>query len=146
MRASLPTATGAPSHCFEDHTSELRLRVGAPSVPELFAEAGRALALLACGEAPLPGPEGEAEPVSLRSRDRGALLVDWLNELIFRAESEGKVFSEFRFDRLTDRELEASIRGAPAPGARTLVKAATLHDVEVTETTHGVSASVVLDV
>lgn len=134
------------SHAFEDHTGELRLRIDAPTIPELFAEAGRALALLACGTGPLPEPEGKAQQVSVRSHDRAALLVDWMNELIFHSEAEGKVFSDFRFTRLTDRDLDAWIRGARAVEARTLVKAATLHNLTVTESTHGASATVVLDV
>jgi SHS2 domain-containing protein len=138
--------TPAASHTFEDHTSELRLRVEAPTLVELFAEAGRALALLEHGNGPLPEPEGEAQPVSIRSRDRAALLVDWLNELIFRTEVEGKIFTDFRFERLTDRDLEAWIRGARAAPARTLVKAATLHNLTVMESSHGAFATVVLDV
>lgn len=141
-----PRPLSAASHALEEHTGELRLRIDAPAFAELFAEAGRALARIACGDRPPPSPEGEAQPVSLRSRDRAALLVDWLNDLIFRTEVEGRVFSEFRFTRLTDRDLDAWIRGARAPEARTLVKAATLHDLEITETSHGVSATVVLDV
>ncbi len=140
----MPTSTA--SHTFEEHTGELRLRIDAPTLAELFAEAGRALAGIACGGRPPPAPEGEAQSVSLRSHDRAALLVDWLNELIFHTEAEGKVFSEFRFPRLTDRDLDAQIRGAPAREIRTLVKAATLHDLVLTETPHGASATVVLDV
>lgn len=136
----------AASHAFEEHTGELRLRVDAPTLAELFAEAGRALALLACGDRPLPPPEGEAEEVRLRSHDKAALFVDWLNELIFHTEAHDKVFSEFRFARLTDRDLDARIRGARVPEMRPLVKAATLHDLELTETPHGASATVVLDV
>lgn len=141
---SVPPATA--SHVFEEHTGELRLRIDAATLAELFAEAGRALALLACGDQPLPPPEGEAERVSLSSHDRAALLVDWLNELVFRAEAEDKVFSEFRFARLADRDLDARIRGAHVPEMRTLVKAATLHDLELTEDPDGASATVVLDV
>ena len=134
------------SHCFEEHPGELRLRIDAPTLAELFAEAGRALAQLACGERPPPPPQGEARPVHVRSHDRAALLVDWLNELIFHTETEDQVFSEFRFERLTDRDLDARIRGARAPEMRSLVKAATLHDLKLTETPHGPSATVVLDV
>ncbi len=141
-----PCPISAASHAFEEHTGELRLHIDAPSLAELFAEAGRALALLACSDRPPPAPEGEPQPVSLRSHDRAALLVDWLNELIFRTELEEKVFSEFSFARLTDRDLDARIRGARAAEMRPLVKAATLHDLQVTETPHGAFATVVLDV
>jgi SHS2 domain-containing protein len=138
--------TPATSHAFERHAGELRLRVSAPTLAELFAEAGRALAVLACGGRAPPSPEGAAEAVSLRSHDRAALLVDWLNELIYYAEATGKVWSEFRFTRLTDRDLDASIRGARASKMRPAVNAATPRDLNVTETPHGASATVVFDV
>jgi SHS2 domain-containing protein len=115
-------------------------------VGEVFVEAGCALAVLACGDRPLPAPDRGAARVSLQARDREALLVDWLNELVFRSETEQLVFVDLRLSRLTDRELEAEIRGAAAPDARALVKAATLHDVHVVEGSDGASASVILDV
>jgi len=138
--------TPLASHAFDEHAGGLRLRVSAPTLAELFAEAGRALAMLACGGRPPPSPEGEARPVSLRSHDRAALLVDWLNELIYYTEAKGKVWSEFRFTRLTDRDLDASIRGARAPEMRPPVNAATPRDLKVTETPQGASATVVFDV
>jgi SHS2 domain-containing protein len=136
----------AASHAFEEHPGELRLHLHAPTLPELFAEAGRALAVLACGDQPPPRPEGEAQPMCLRSHDQAALLVDWMNELIAHARSEEKVFSEFSFARLTDRDLDARIRGAPAPGAQSPVQAATLRDLKLVETGDGACATVVLDV
>ncbi|HVK65583.1 MAG TPA: archease [Polyangium sp.] len=136
-----------PRHTFEDHTAELRLGLFAPTLPELFAEAGRALAELAVGEgAPLPEASGEHVPVSLHSVDREALLVDWLNELVFRTEVDARVYVDFHFDELTADHLVARVRGAVVPDLRPLVKAATLHDVHITEDSHGYSVHVVLDV
>jgi len=139
-----------PRHSFEDHTAEVRLAVSAPTLPELFAEAGRALAELALGDAPLPAPEDQPEDVSLSSVDLDALIVDWLNELVFRSEVSRRVYVEFCFDELDATgpggKIRGKIRGAHVPEARPLVKAATLHDVHVTEGPDGYSARVVLDI
>jgi len=135
-----------PRHSFEDHTAEVRLVLFAPTLPELFAEAGRALAELAVGEAPLPEPSGEPVSISLTSVDREALLVDWLNELVFRTEIDAKVYVDFHFDELGADHLVVQIRGAEVPALRPLVKAATLHDVHITEDPHGYSVRVVLDI
>ncbi|UQA57697.1 archease [Polyangium aurulentum] len=139
--------TTGPSHTFEEHTGELRLRLDAPTVEGLFVEAARALAELAVGtDERLPEPEGEPEPVRLESVDREALLVDWLNELIFRTEIDGKAYVDCRLARIDESTLEATIRGASHPALRPLVKAATLHGVHITEKPHGYSVTVILDI
>jgi SHS2 domain-containing protein len=131
---------------FEEHIGELRLRLSAASRAELFVEAGRALAELFCGSDRLPQAAGERVPVELESSDQAGLLVDWMNELIFQSETKQTVFVEFDLRELGERDLRASIRGANVSELRTLVKAATLHDLRVSEQEHGVSATVVLDV
>ena len=134
------------THTFEEHVGELGLRLDARTRADLFAEAGRALAELFVGEMALPSPAEDAETVELRAADPGALLVDWMNELLFRSETQRKVFVEFFFDRLFDTELRASIRGVEVDELRTLVKAATLHDLELRKQSDGISAALVLDV
>jgi SHS2 domain-containing protein len=136
-----------PSHTFEEHTGELRLRLDSPTIEGLFTEAARALAELAVGgDLALPEAEGEPEPVRLESVDREALLVDWLNELVFRTEIDRKAYVDCRLARIDDQSLEATIRGASHPDLRPLVKAATLHGVQITENPHGYSVTVILDI
>jgi SHS2 domain-containing protein len=135
-----PTAT----HSFDEPSDELRLRVEAPSLEELYVEAGRALSELML---PLAShPVGDRERVTVEAIDRDALLVDWINELIFRTETEHRVFVEFQFERLTDRFLSAWVRGVELAETRTPIKAATLHDLHITEHDHGFSVTVTLDV
>jgi SHS2 domain-containing protein len=74
------------------------------------------------------------------------LLVEWLNELIFRAETERQVFTDFRIERVSDQELSASIRGPEVELNQTPVKAATMHGVAILEESGGLRATVVLDV
>jgi SHS2 domain-containing protein len=134
------------THEFIEHTGEVQLRIRAANGSELFAEAGRALALLlARGQS--PGAVGAGwRRVELAAPDRGALLVDWLNELIYLAESERVVPTGFEVARLTETGLEARFRVAPVEESPTLVKAATLHGVRVEAVKGGIEADVILDV
>lgn len=127
------------------HTAEVRLRVRAPDFPALAAEAGRALAALELGGEPPPAM-GEAREIALHAADQGALLVDWLNELIYLAEAERWVATEFL--PLPGRVLELRIRarGVSVDIAPSRVKAATHHGLEVRTTPGGVEAEVVFDV
>ncbi|HZY05620.1 MAG TPA: archease [Anaeromyxobacteraceae bacterium] len=132
------------SHALEEHTGELKLRIEAPSLPDLFAEAGKALA-----EA-MGAPEGEGVPVEKRieveASDRDALLVDWLNELVFLAEAEKMIFREFRVELPSEGRLLALARGARVERLRNPVKAATYHALAITARPQGFVATVVLDV
>jgi SHS2 domain-containing protein len=140
-----PAALRPSSHEFVEHTGEVHLRVRAATLPELFAESGRALAgLLRRGAS--ADPPGPWDLIELTAPDRCALLVDWLNELIFRAEVRLAVPTEFEVSGATETTLTARIRAVPVPEPPSLVKAATLHRVRVEEADGGVEADVVLDV
>jgi SHS2 domain-containing protein len=133
------------SHVFEEHTGEARLRLRAASLPALFEEAARALAELMCVD---PGePSGEALRVQARASDRAALLAAWIDELVFLSETHKRVWTEARIERLTDTEIDATVRGVEPQALRTQVKAATLHDLRIVSTSSGeVEATMVLDV
>jgi SHS2 domain-containing protein len=131
-------------HWFGEHVGEIRVDAEAPTLRELFEEAGRALAEL-LAERVEGGSAGEKERVDLEERDRSALLVGWLNELIFRSEMTKLVYDDLRVE-IEGARLAAAIRGHRPTRARTAVKAATMHDVRIDESPDGFSASVVLDV
>ena len=127
-----------------DHGSEVRLRIRAPSLAELLAEAGRALA-----QVQLPGV-GEAAPVwreiEVSASDRAALLAEWLNELIFLTEAEAWLPIQFEVTRTTDTSVRARVSGIWLDRAPGLVKAATLHGLRVDEISGGLEGEVILDV
>ena len=88
--------------------------------------------------------------VSVTSTDRDALVVDWLNELLYRFEAEG--FLPRTFDVSVDEpgtSLVARCFGEPVDPerhrVRTAVKAATYHGLEVS---HGAEwrIQVILDI
>ncbi|MBI5547567.1 MAG: archease [Deltaproteobacteria bacterium] len=133
-------------HQFEEHVSEVKMRLFAPSLRELFAEGAIALAEVVAESAPA-GAEA-VEPVAVRARDIEALLVEWLNELVYRTEQSGRVYTTVQIDRLCETRLEATIGGALAGALKTPVKAATFHELQVVpvDGEEGWMASVVLDV
>jgi SHS2 domain-containing protein len=133
------------SHRFEEHVGEARLRLHATSLPALLEEAARALAELMCCD--LDGALGPPLRVEVRAPDREALLVAWIDELLFLSEKHKRVWTEPHVERATDTEIRALVRGAEPPALRTQVKAATLHDLRVVDGDAGeLDATLVLDV
>src|SRR5690606_6053724 len=106
----------------EEHTGEARLGVEAPTLAALFEQAARGLAdLMGAGGAQL---EGGTERIELEAPDRDALLVQFLNELIFFAETRQCVYPDVKVEHVDSKHLVAVARGKVPPELRTLVKAA----------------------
>ena len=127
------------SYRWVDHTAELELHVKATSAEGVLQDAMRALAELLDGASGSP----VTKRVSLEAPDRGALLVRWLEELVFLAETEGFVPEEV--DITLGVVMDATVRGRIGK-PRPLVKAVTYHGLEFEPVGDGWHAKVVLDV
>lgn len=132
-------------HRWVDHTSEVQLQMGAESLAGLAAEAGQALGLLLLRGAPAE-PAGPPRTLEVASADREALIVDWLNEILFLAEVDLWVPVEFEIEEASPAHLKAAARGVPVESPPSNVKAATFHGLRVVETEEGLEAEVIFDV
>lgn len=118
-----------------DHTADLGLRISAANLDDLFRTAAEGLFDVITADRSTIQPR-EAEPVELRADSTEALLVDWLNELIFRVEVRHRLYGRFDVKVADDgRSLSGSIAGEPIdPDRHALdheVKAATHHELSV---------------
>ncbi len=91
-------------------------------------------------------PADHEEKVTVAAPDREALLVEWLNELVYRAEVSRVLPREFKIERLSERDLDAVVRGIRLERLRNPVKAATFHALSIAESPEGFRATIVLDV
>ncbi len=142
-------AAGSTSHELVEEAFELGLRVRAPSFGELVAEAGRAISKLTlAGEGGGAGGDatGEWRRFEIHAADRAAVLVNWLNEIIYHAEADHWVPTEFSVESASDSSLEISARGVTVEEAPTLLKAATFHGLEIKETGGTLLVEIMLDV
>jgi SHS2 domain-containing protein len=134
-------------HELIEHTADVGLRVWAPTVCGLFAEAAVAL-IDVMGSS--HGPPRSREDVRLEAPDREALFVDWLSEVLFLFDARGFVTqgAEVRIDE--DRwGLAATLDGTDVETFRQhgpAVKAVTYHGLEIREKDAGYEARVYLDV
>jgi SHS2 domain-containing protein len=134
-----------PRHRFVEHTGELELRVDAPDLASLFEEAARALADVMAEDAGGP-PTAAPERITLAATDREELLLDWLNELVYRADVGKRVYADVRVERVEGGRLEAVVKGREPAAPRTAVKAATWHRLRIADVPGGLEATFVLDV
>lgn len=125
------------------HTADLALHVWGKDLVELFANAARGI-FAAMTETPTT--DGVERRVELDAVDAEALLVDWLNELIYLHETEGETYTDFVMEHVSPTHLLATIHGGPTSEKTLVVKAATYHNLNITETPEGVEATVVFDI
>lgn len=125
-----------------DHTAELELRIAAETPADVFRDALVAFAELVEDEE--AGDPAEHE-LSLVASDRASLLVRWLEELVYLADTEHFVPEAVAELDVGGNELRARVRGRVG-SPRPLVKAVTYHDLEFGRHEGVWRAKVVLDV
>lgn len=133
-----------------EHTADIGVRVTAPSLDLLFAEAGRAVASLAIEN--LDAIELRvAVTIDLNAENLEGLLIDWVRELIYRLETEHVLLREFSIELSeADRHLHAECRGERADWTRHHpdheLKAITYHQFRLARTAAGWEATMIFDI
>ncbi len=127
-----------------EHTADLALRVYGQDLGEVFANAAFAMFSQL---ADIKHVQRKVQrQVSVEGTDYESLLVNWLNELLYLHETEGEVYSAFDIQQLSPGRLQATVHGEPSREVYTIVKAATYHDLTISQTSDGYTASLVFDV
>ncbi len=133
-----------------DHTADVGLRIRADDRDDLFRTAAEGLFDYVVANREAVRVE-RTEKVALRADSTADLLLDWLNELIFRSETGHVLYT--RFDvRVADDglSLEARIGGEAIDRDRHVldheVKAVTHHGASLDREGDGWVAEVILDI
>jgi SHS2 domain-containing protein len=129
------------------HTADIRIRVVAASIEELFKDSLRGLMHYIAGELPSSKSVPLARyDITVEAPDRTALLVDFLNEALLRSHLEHVVIGDVTFDSLTEISLIASLLSTQAEVAED-VKAVTYHEADVRQQEDGRwTTTIVLDI
>jgi SHS2 domain-containing protein len=137
---------------FFDHTGDIGVRVQAATLEGLFDTAADAFAEIITDPTTIQPLRGEA--IVLPATEKETLLVDFLNELLFRFDARGWLAQSSAVRIYPEREgryrLEATTRGEPFDPARhaikVLVKAVTYHGLSIARTPDGYEAMIVFDI
>ena len=136
---------------FIDHTADVAADLTGGTLEELFLSAAQALTdTITELSAVQPAV---TQSVTLESGAVEDLLVDWLNELLYRFEVQNVLFADGSVtveDRAGHWHLNAAVAGEPYDPARhpvrVLVKSATYHGLKVTHEQGTWGARIVFDI
>jgi SHS2 domain-containing protein len=137
-----------------EHTADVGVRARGATLEEVFEQATLGLAevlgaLRPGGSSPGGARGREAVPVKVTAGDPGALLVDWLNEVLWLHEVRGHAgVAAVRVERAAGDRAEGTVTfsSTDPPAEGTFVKAVTYHRLRVARDAGGWLAEVYLDV
>lgn len=134
-----------------EHTADLKIKAYGKDLAELFIN----MALGLASQQITPGqkiedlkPTGEWEKVEIESADSISLLIDWLNEILYRSDVNEKIYVDFQIESLNESpaKLKTMICGATVQEKNIEIKAATYHNLEIIKIDSGYEAIVVFDI
>lgn len=134
-----------------EHTADLGVEVTAATLEGLFGETLRAFT--DCLTRLERVTASESREVSIKAPEPDQLLIDLLNELIYLHETEALVFSDALLTLAETDDgwsLSGSVRGEAFDlerhGLKTLIKAATYHQLSVQPGPDGWIARIIFDI
>ena len=129
-------------------TADKGIRAWGPDRPGVFRQAARGLWSLMVDPATVECRFGV--PLTVEAEDHEALLVAWLNDLLYLYEAKGFIGGDCTVQSQTETRLVAEVRGETVDRARHVilshVKAVTYHQLHLGPTANGWEARVVVDV
>ena len=131
------------THYILSHTADVRLKAEGSTMEELFRAAFEGMAEIQ--NTRIMNHELRiTRNINVQSVDRTALLIDFLSEVLAQGQIEKGVFTEVRFKKLTDTEVEAEISGERVEGFGEDIKAVTYHGAEIEKSDEGDYAVTIL--
>jgi len=130
-----------------DHTADVGIIAYGADLRQAFANAAKGLFSLITELGDVD--EALHRDIELTAGDEESLLVAWLNELVYRFDTEGVLFKRFEIIELNNTHLKARGYGEKVNSAKHKlkigVKAATYHMLEV-EKNNGCRVQVLFDI
>jgi len=118
------------------HTADIRMKLTADSVSELFHAALAGMnQLLNAGECDRRRKPTIKKIIQIKSPNVTTLLVEFLNEVLALSYTYRALFCAWHVDRLADDELVCFVTGVEVPLFDEDIKAVTYHEADVKKNT-----------
>jgi SHS2 domain-containing protein len=128
-----------------DHTADSALQIFGQTTEQLLLNAAHGMNSLMIADLDRHSPQIE-KLIEIEAQDTESLLVEWLAELAFWAETELLVFEHFNFLMVSPFQLQALVIGSKAKTIAKHIKAVTYHNLKIEKSEKGLQATVVFDV
>ncbi len=128
-----------------EHTADNALRVQGRSLEELLRNAALGMNRLMVQDVSSISIRTQKK-MEVEALDSEGLLVEWLGELAYWAETQMLIFKRFEMKKVTPTNVRAILFGGKVNELQKHIKAVTYHNLKIIETDKGLEATVVFDV
>ncbi len=134
-----------------EHTTDLKIKAQGKDLAELFKNTATGMFLGSLGQEDIKVKKTvkkSERKLEISADDLKALLVNFLNELIFFSDTYNEIYLDFKFEKISETELKgiAYSQPIPKPGFKAEVKAATFHGLKIKKSKTGYQAEVLFDI
>lgn len=127
------------------HTADVRLKVQATTLPELFQAALEGMnRLLKKTSSPKNNGTSLPQTISLHSPDPTTLLVDFLSEILTLSQLHSTIFSELTFLKFQENSLTAQVKGQKVTTFDEDLKAVSYQEADVQKNAKGLWETVLV--
>jgi SHS2 domain-containing protein len=117
---------------FLPHGADIRLRVEAAAMPEVFQSALNGMNhLLKPGFCERNHPVSFEHNLSLASPDSTCLLIDFLSEVLSLSHIHHGVFCGLKIESVSENKIKATVSGSAVSGFDADIKAVTYHEANL---------------
>jgi SHS2 domain-containing protein len=111
-----------------EHPADLKIRAFGKTKEELFFNALKGMTE---SLRPEMGEIIAKRTIKISSPDLGALLIDFLSEVLYLIQTNKEIYTTINFKKLTDTELEGELIGRETKRFGEDIKAATYHNLDI---------------
>lgn len=131
-----------------EHPADIGLRARGPTLAGLFENAAAGMMEIAASPAGIR--EHEQKPMVAEAPDREALLVTFLEEILWLVDGQGWLPARVAIREMSETAVTATAFGEPRDTSRhqmrLIIKAVTYHQLAVRQTEQGWEAEVYFDI
>jgi SHS2 domain-containing protein len=111
-----------------EHPADLKIRAFGKTKEELFLNTLKGMAE---NLKPEMNEIIAKRKIKISSPDLGALLIDFLNEVLYLIQANKEVYTDINFKKLNNTELEGELIGRETKRFGEDIKAVTYHDLDI---------------
>ena len=127
------------------HIADLKIQAYGRTKEELFENA--MIGMQSALRAKVKSQKSKVKTLKIKSIDLNSLLVDFLSEINYLNEVNKEVYSDIKFTKFSDKELEGKISGNKVGSFGLIIKGITYHELDIHQEKNGTwQATVLFDI
>ncbi len=123
------------------HPADVKVQAFGKTREELFANAMAGMMEVLKSERKT---QSVKRKIGVKSLDLNALLVDFLSEVLYLIQTNKEVYSDVKFIKFSDKELECELTGNKVESFGEDIKAVTYHGLEIKKNKKGLYEATIL--